>query len=887
MATSLLSARVKSVLSGDTVNLVSLRTTSDNDQERQLSLAYVSAPRLNSNEPFGFQAREFLRTLLVGKQVQFKVLYTVNGKEYGDVIAPVFPSLLEKVVGAGYAKIRDDASSKDHYEDFDLDSQQTHAQSEHLGLWNTENDSSNTVETLTSLDSSSENKALKAIVERVIAGDRLQMRIIFEEGSNQKHFLGQVLLGGVKCPRSSSPNEAGEPYGDQARSFVNARLLQRSVMSTIKGFAANGMPIVSIAHPAGDIAELLLCNGLGQVCDWHSAMLGPNKMKALRVAEASGKQQKCGMWITDDSHKSAASDSSNHFEGVVSKVISADTLAIRDNNDVEHTIQLASIRGPRKAESEAQYNAAKEFVRSHLIGKKAQVSVIYVRPKSDQFDERPIVVLEHNGKDVGLNIVEKGWAGVIKHKGTNILDRSPIWDDLVAAETDATTAQKGIHNKKKSSGTFKMVDASENAARARSFVSSFERQGSINGVVDYISNGGRYRLIVPRENCTLSFVLAGIRVPKPKESHGDKALDFAVRRLWQRDVKLAVQGVDKTGAFIGNLFLPSAGAEVPFSIALVKEGLAEVHDYSAESSGFYNELLDAEKIAKSRKLGVWENYVEEDEQDEDEAQVNVVTQQLANQNGLGTSSWASATTSTPVRAPVAPSAVKYIDVKVTEVDTDGSIYLRESSREAAFAKLEADLASYNNSAVNSASFPLKKHPKVGEIVAVQVDSKWRRARISQFTKPDTYDLTLVDSGTKKRINSSSSLRALAPQFSVSVSPAFAKEAALSYVEKPPHDYMADYVDYLREQVVGKSVACCIDGQKVASGPSNVTLYTAESKGRDDSVNKALVYEGYAFVDERPVSWQDKAMLSALKDAQAAAKSDRIGVWEYGDPRDEL
>jgi staphylococcal nuclease domain-containing protein 1 len=65
-------ANVKSVLSGDTLVLVSPNNPS---AERTLSLAYVAAPRLSKDgdEPFAFQSREFLRSLTVGKQVKFSV----------------------------------------------------------------------------------------------------------------------------------------------------------------------------------------------------------------------------------------------------------------------------------------------------------------------------------------------------------------------------------------------------------------------------------------------------------------------------------------------------------------------------------------------------------------------------------------------------------------------------------------------------------------------------------------------------------------------------------------------------------------------------------------------------------------------------------------------
>lgn len=64
-------AKVKSVLSADTLVL----TSQSGKQERVLTLAYLQAPRIQANEKYAFEAREILRTLLVGKQVKFWILY--------------------------------------------------------------------------------------------------------------------------------------------------------------------------------------------------------------------------------------------------------------------------------------------------------------------------------------------------------------------------------------------------------------------------------------------------------------------------------------------------------------------------------------------------------------------------------------------------------------------------------------------------------------------------------------------------------------------------------------------------------------------------------------------------------------------------------------------
>ena len=59
----------------------------------------------------------------------------------------------------------------------------------------------------------------------------------------------------------------------------------------------------------------------------------------------------------------------------------------------------------------------------------------------------------------------------------------------------------------------------------------------------------------------------------------------------QREVEVEFDTVDKTGGFIGSMYLNQTEN---VAIALVKEGLATVHAYSAENLSWAKALTDAE-----------------------------------------------------------------------------------------------------------------------------------------------------------------------------------------------------------------------------------------------------------------------------------------------------
>ena len=93
-------------------------------------------------------------------------------------------------------------------------------------------------------------------------------------------------------------------------------------------------------------------------------------------------------------------------------------------------------------------------------------------------------------------------------------------------------------------------------------------------------------------------IILGVRAPRTarnssekSEPFGQEAADFAARRYMQRDCEIEVYDVDKSGGFIGALFLNKTENA---AVVLVKEGLATVHSYSADTLSWSKQLYDAE-----------------------------------------------------------------------------------------------------------------------------------------------------------------------------------------------------------------------------------------------------------------------------------------------------
>ncbi|CAE7928549.1 Tudor-SN, partial [Symbiodinium sp. KB8] len=296
--------------------------------EMQVSLASLKAPRPSrhpeqTDEPFAFQSREFLRELLVGKAVRFEVEYKV------DTINRSFAALYldsanvnEMVARAGWAKVMevdDPAKQKcskvwhivgphlaqqqrgvclQHYEE--LVRLSADAQKEKRGIYQEITDESEAVRHMNwEVDNPSKllgeikGVPVPALIEIVGTGSVYRVYL-----PKQEQWITMVLAG-VVCPKmkgkpvesddgeSKSQSYEPEPFAREAKHFVEARLLQRDINVIINGtdkfnvgFARCGRRLVALLrakfqnflgvvdHPKGNIAVELLKHGYGKMADW-------------------------------------------------------------------------------------------------------------------------------------------------------------------------------------------------------------------------------------------------------------------------------------------------------------------------------------------------------------------------------------------------------------------------------------------------------------------------------------------------------------------------------------------------------------------------------------------------------------------------------------------
>ncbi|KAG9221028.1 hypothetical protein CCMSSC00406_0002372 [Pleurotus cornucopiae] len=899
-------AIVKSVISGDSLLLRGRPGPQGQPpKERVLHLADVSAPRMGSStredEPWAFEAREFMRVHAVGKEVTFTSIHSLpsnddvprdlGSAEIGGV------DLSTELLKNGWAKIKE--SKRDPTEE-DLKKKEIEieAKAAGKGVWNPHGPQARAVHHSMPEDSQGfltewKGKSIDGIVEHVRDGTNMRVRLLMPDG---EHQIVNIALAGVRSPRTSSKQgEPSEQWSEEAKFFTESRLLHRAVRVQLLGLpnptaAAIGSnttgptPASSfigiVLHPAGNVAEHLVSGGLARVVDWHAGILASyGGMERLRSAEKSAKEKRLHLYAnataptTASNNVTTVNGQARAFDATVVRIWSGDQVSVVDASNKERRLQLSSTRGPKLADpKQASYAIeAREFLRKKLIGKHVKVHVDFVRPREGEYEERECVTIRYGGHNANIaeQLIEKGLATVVRHRRDDE-DRSPDFDKLMAAEQAAVADTRGLHSGKDIPAPKQPLNISETATRANQFLNGFKRLGRIPAVVEYVAAGSRFKIFLPKDNQTLTLVLGGIRAPRTarnpsekSEPFGTEALDFATRRYMQRDAEFEVDTVDKSGGFIGALYLNKTENA---AIALVKAGLASVHDYSAEGLSWSKQLYDAESEAKEAKIGIWQSYDAEAEKKASEAEAVADTS-------------------------AAPLKPEYLDIIISDVRTHNgfgfSVQILNTEGIASLEQLMRDFSLYHRTVAAPTNFI----PKGGDLVSAKFsDGAWYRAKIRRSSPlKKEAEVTFIDYGNQDTV-SFANIRPLESKFRSL--PGQAHEARLSFIKLvgPESEYHTEAIERFRALCEGRKLVANVDHKEGALLHLRLIDPTDPNAANDPlaCINADLLREGLATIDRKNCKYTAAypQVVKSLQQAVNLAKRERLGIFEYGDVEED-
>uniref|UniRef100_A0AAR2LVX4 Staphylococcal nuclease domain-containing protein n=1 Tax=Pygocentrus nattereri TaxID=42514 RepID=A0AAR2LVX4_PYGNA len=855
--------------------------------ERQINLSNVRAGALarratqnqpetkdTPDEPWAFQAREFLRKKMIGKEVCFTVeIKTQQGREYGMVYLGKDSSgenIAESLVAEGLATVRREGIRGTNPEQARLCDLEDQAKAAKKGIWSegggahTIRDLKYSIENPRNFVDSLHQKPVNAIIEHVRDGSVVRALLLPD------YYLVTVMLSGVKCPsfkRESDGTETPEPFAAEAKFFTESRLLQRDVQIILES-CPNQVILGTILHPNGNITELLLKEGFARCVDWSMAVYTQGAEK-LRAAERSAKERKVRIWKDYVAPTANLDQKDRQFVAKVMQVVNADAIVVKLNSGEYKTIHLSSIRPPRiegeNKDKDKRFRPlydipymfeAREFLRKKLIGKKVNVTVDYIRAATTAaetgpvpaFPERTCATVTIGGINIAEALVSKGLATVIRYRQDDD-QRSSHYDELLAAEARAIKNGKGLHSKKEVP-IHRVADISGETQKAKQFLPFLQRAGRSEAVVEYVFSGSRLKLYMPKETCLITFLLAGIECPRGSrnipggvpEPFSEEATLFTKELVLQREVEVEVESMDKAGNFIGWLHIEG----VNLSVALVENSLSKVH-FTAERSAYYKTLQSAEEVARQRKDKVWCFY-ETRFPTEEVAQVSEEKERVAN----------------------------YRPVYVTEI-TDGLHFYTQDVETG--AQLENLMETMRAEIAAQPPVEGSFTPHRGDYcIAKFADGEWYRARVEKVESPAKVHVFYIDYGNREMV-SSVRLAALPPAFSTRNLPPQAIEYTFAFIQVPQdEDARADAVDCVVRDI--QNTQCLLNVEYGGATCPHVTLLFSDSK---DDVGQGLVKEGLVMVDVRKEKHLQK-MVTEYLNSQESAKSARLNIWRYGDFR---
>eukprot|EP00536_Pseudo-nitzschia_multiseries_P013298 jgi/Psemu1/211191/e_gw1.558.31.1 len=915
-------ARVKSVLSGDTVILLG-KASGPNGKAPEVifTLENISAPRLaskgnsNTDEPGAFLGREWLRALVVGKMVAFET--RKQGASAGDRVYGLLNftppgaepdqtiSVALEAVRNGFATPRMTPSETDEEvpaggpeEEWKMSLWQAYdeAKRAQVGIHSMTplvrqiKNAGDAFESQTLVDLSKQvgpGGKIKCVIEYVFDGSRFRLQVTDPSMGELQYGSFTLLLAGVTSPRvgnpRSDPPSESEEFAEQARTFAELRVLQRELDIVLHGTDKSGVCAVgSILHPKGNIAAELLKNGLAHMSDWSLRMMPPANVPELRSAEKIAKTANLRIW---QSYVAPELTGAAEISGTVVEVLTGDTVnvlpdgEVYDSEDKLVKISLASIRAPRVGNERVgrasdPYSAeCKDRLRVMTVGKHCKVQVHYEReiPFGGSTELRQFGTLSTKNKaDIGEALISEGLATTQYHRDGE--ETSPRYDDLRTAEAVAKASKRGMHSDKAYKSS--TVNDLSTPQKAKSYSGSLMRAGKLKGIVEYCFNGSRFKMLIPSENCYIMFAPNAIRVPQPSppagsvrqvrpaEPFGDASKRHARLTLLQRTVEVNCMDVTQGGVIVGSIFTGQGVNRKDYSLELLNAGLATVDQRKIDYGEAPKELVDAQTAAQAKKIGIW--------------------------------SIAQPTVESKAPKPDEKAQNEVLTVRISEIRSGTHFFCHVTSSDAA-KRIEEGMKLFT---ANNGTEGAPCEVKVNRLVAALFDDgsgkSWYRAKIVEKQAGGTKAVVLfLDHGNIATVPVATHLRPLDPSLGTDQIPAAAKEATLALTISRPlsDDHGLDCAHKFQKLCWGKDLRVCTTGRD-ESGKMAIVIFSDSG----ESVNEQLVRAGLARV-AKPSSVQALAanmvdgstvikLAADLNAAQEVARKSRAGMWQYGDIGDE-
>ena len=401
---------VKGVLSGDTI-IISGALSKDYSlpEEFNLTLTGVFAPKIGNSskleeEPYSFESREFLRKLIIGKVVIYKVDYVHNDRKFGHI---KFENKLinAEILKNGYAKIGFLPKDQEKLSKSELWLAIKAAEKEGIenkrGIYekkeeNEENEEKNKhVRKLGNLNEMEEaQKKLKEIIEK---GEELDAIVehVFNTAMVSVYIPSLSCFAKVNLRFVQIPSNTKDPELFKIGKAKSERLclnhdVKLKLYDMDENFNLTGDINLLIEKKLQNLSQYLLRTG------FCKSFTGGNKnpkifnltdINIARSAENEAKAKRAGLWKNENIPE--IKKIKKEFEEDLTQakcvmVNSGDSLTVLNKKKEEVRIFLSNLKAPALAkfgtdeQNKPWAFQSKEFIRKKLVGKILMCDLDYI-----------------------------------------------------------------------------------------------------------------------------------------------------------------------------------------------------------------------------------------------------------------------------------------------------------------------------------------------------------------------------------------------------------------------------------------------------------------------------------------------------------------------------
>ena len=480
---------VKGVQSGDTI-IISGKLPKNGALPEELSLTLIGvfAPKIGNSsklneEAFSFESREFLRKLLIGKVVQYKVDYTHNERKFGHILYEN-KNINAEILKNGFAKIAYLPKGHEKLYETELWSDIKEAEKEgkekKRGMYADSSDNKTHIRNLSNLSDSEEdkkkveeainsNKEIDAIVEYVFNCAIVSVYI------PQWSCFAKVNLRFVSIPSNVKEQELFK----KGKAYCERMCLSKDIKMKIFDFDQNNNLLCDIIVPdkKQSLSELVLKEG------YSKSFTGGNKnpkiynlsdINLARAAEGEAKSKRLGVWkdaviVESKTLKKDAEDDLSDAKCIM--VNSGDSLTVLNKKKEEIRIFLSNLKAPALAkfgtdeQNKPWSFQSRDYVRKKLVGKNLKCDLDYIHtinqettkvkgPQGNKSSRRVMkfyTVYYQNEKDetqcINIELIENGLANLTNYK---IEEGNPSreFDSMIKAEQEAKKHKVGLFSPK-------------------------------------------------------------------------------------------------------------------------------------------------------------------------------------------------------------------------------------------------------------------------------------------------------------------------------------------------------------------------------------------------------------------------------------------------------